>query len=120
MHVSGQILNDCWATGWVSYNGGDLEQQWRVDGGCFWGVFNAQDCNAAWAICARANSQLATKRSLRDGTKAPLIVREFQKLVTGEVGTGNSEAYVCVTKYDGYIPPEANIQRSKRACSTTG
>ena len=104
------------ASGWVPYNGGTLERRWRVDGGCFRQISNAKDCNAAWAICAKSNSQLATKRSYRDGTKAPLTVRELQKLVPKL--SGDSESYVCVTKYDGYIPPEANIQESKKACST--
>ena len=104
------------ASGWVPYNGGTLERRWRVDGGCFWQISNAEDCNAAWAICARSNSQLATKRSYLEGTKAPLTVRELQKLVPKL--SGDSESYVCVTKYDGYIPPEANIQESKKACST--
>jgi len=110
------------ASGWVPYNGGtlELEQQWRVDGGCFWGVSNATDCNDAWAICARTNSQLATKRSYRDGTVAPLMMSEFQKLVPKLSGKKVSEAYVCLTKYDGYIPTKANVQRSKKACSTTG
>ena len=56
----------------------------------------------------------------QDGTVAPLMVSEFQQLVPKLAGNKYSEAYVCVTKYDGYIPPEANIQRSKKACSTTG
>jgi len=118
-HVSGKKL-DC-ASGWVPYNGGWLDQEWRVDGGCFWGIPNAQACNASWLICAKANSMLATKRS-RDGTEAPLTVREF--LNFGRVqrlsGYSEAEAYVCVTKHAGYIPPEANIQRSKKACSTRG
>ena len=108
------------ASGWVAHNGGTLEQQWRVDGGCFRGIPNAQDCNTAWEICARANSMLATKRSYQDGTVAPLMVSEFQKLVPKLSGNKYSEAYVCVTKYDGYTPPKANIHRSKKACSTLG
>ena len=118
MHVAGQQLK-C-TSAWVPYNGGTLEQQWRVDGGCFRGVPNTQDCNAAWEICARENSQLAYKRSYRDGTKAPLTMKELQKLSATNSWTARGKAYVCVTKYDGYIPPEANIQRSKKACSITG
>ena len=91
-----------------------------MDGGCFTGAKNIKDCNAAWSFCAKANSMLANKRSYQDGTVAPLMVSEFQKLVPKLSGNKYSEAYVCVTKYDGYIPPEANIQRSKKACSTTG
>ena len=125
MHVSGQILNHCWATGWVPFNGGDLEQQWRVEGGCFWGVPVALDCNTAWAVCSSENSSmLATKRSYRDGTEAPLMVREFLKLdpkLSAEVASETrwiAGDYLCVTKYNMTSPSEANIQRSKKACST--
>ena len=56
------------------------------------------------------------------------MVKELQKMVPKFSGYSKAynyqyndyEGYVCVTKYDGYIPPEANIQRSKKACSTTG
>ena len=120
-------MNDCWATGWVSYNGGTLDLgrvvgSWRVEGGCFWGVPKiVQDCNTAWAVCSSENnSMLATKRSYRDGTEAPLMMRHLLKLdpkLSAEVARGN---YLCMTKYNMTSPSEADIQRSKKACSITG
>ena len=45
------------------------------------------------------------------------MMSEFQKLVPRLSRKKVSEAYVCLTKYDGYIPTKANVQRSKKACS---
>jgi len=115
------------APGWVHFGGGTLEQEWRVDGGCFIsppGISRVQDCDAAWSICAELNSMLAYKRSYQHGTMEPLTVRELKNLVPRgsrprRIGNSSNNAYVCVTKYDGYTPTEANMQRSRNACSTT-
>merc|ERR1712079_68789 len=101
---------------------------WRIDGGCFTLAArlnnneNPQDCDAAWALCAENNKQLATFRpdpySSR-GTK-PLTWKTLKDTVTGQTcrgpRCGTLHQYVCLTKYDGYTETEANIQRSRRAC----
>merc|ERR1711913_38418 len=112
------------ARGWVRYGGGYTRDNWRIDGGCFTLAArlnnneNPQDCDAAWALCAENNKQLATFRpeaySSR-GTK-PLTWKTLKDTVTGQTcrGCGTLHQYVCLTKYDGYTETEANIQRSRR------
>ena len=116
------------ARGWMRYGGGYTRDNWRIDGGCFtlaaWNpAENPQDCDAAWALCAENNKQLATFRpdpySSR-GTK-PLTWKTLKDTVTGQTcrgpRCGTLHQYVCLTKYDGYTETEANIQRSRRACA---
>ena len=119
---------------WVLYGGGVLEQEFRVDGGCFISAsrlsnvqftYTYQSCIDAVSICAEANSMLAYRRSKQDGTQGPLTWREFQKLLIGEDEYydyenldeyGGFDPYVCVTKHASYTPSKANIERSKKAC----
>merc|ERR1719154_33506 len=119
---------------WVLYGGGVLEQEFRVDGGCFISAsrlsnvqftYTYQSCIDAVSICAEANSMLAYRRSKQDGTIRPLTWREFQKLLIGEDEYyeyenldeyGWFDPYVCVTKHASYTPSMANIERSKKAC----
>ena len=82
------------------------------------------DCDAAWALCAENNKQLATFRPdpYSSEGKKPLTWKTLLVTVADSTGKDPSKitdptlGYVCVTKYAGYTPTEANINRSRKAC----